>query len=1098
MSHSEMFVEQVLEGLKDFQRQSVDYVFRRLYLDDNPVRRFLIADEVGLGKTLVARGIIAKAVDHLRREGVERIDVIYICSNQNIARQNINRLSIPGAEDFSLASRITLLPITLDRLAESDLNFVSFTPGTSFNLRSSTGRKEERALLYYLLRKEWGLGKKAGPINLLQCGAKKELWGGFLKNFRKKKINRQLRQAFLQALRQKIQQSRLAGEKDIRTRFEETAEGFGRRWKHPLKDDCKKRNELIGELRHILAVSCIKELEPDLIILDEFQRFRYLLQRGETTSELAYELFEYQDSRVVDHEAKVILLSATPYKMYTTYYETGQDDHYKDFLETVQFLLGPERTLSFRELLRSYRLELYRLGDSTRDLHYLGRIRDQIESTLREVMVRTERLAMTADRNGMIIESGPDQGGLRAEDLAAFRTVDRLAQTLGVGDHIEYWKSSPYLPNLMDEYVLKRQLKAARQSAQLSGPVSKSIQEGTHTLLNQQAIQEYREIDPANAKMRILMQQGLEPNAWKLLWIPPALPYYQLQGSFAEQGNRDLTKRLVFSSWKIVPKAIAMLCSYEAERRIVGDYAHREQVQYGDLTRRRRPLLRFGIQEDRPLGMSVFTLLYPCLTLALQVDPMVVGRHLAITGDLPSANDIYSIVHEQIERLLEQLTVEKSPGEGPVDQRWYWVAPVLLDRHFHKDLISRWFEERKRPLAWETMVHRRSEEQDTNFSRHVGELCQVFQNRAQFELGPYPADLAEILTKIALASPAVTTLRAFLRQIPDDQRDTLWQALPAAAQVAMGFRTLFNLPETITLLRGSSDSEDAEQEESGATKPYWEQVLDYAIDGNLQAMMDEYTHILWESLGVKHKTPEEALKTLADEIQDAISLRTSSLSFDEIQIRGEKIYLKDYRIRCRYALPFGRGQSYDDNSVTREGQVRTAFNSPFRPFILATTSIGQEGLDFHQYCHAIYHWNLPSNPVDLEQREGRIHRYKGHVIRKNLAEHYGLSALNTDVSPLDDPWAYLFDQAKEDRQEENDLIPYWVYEEGPFRIERHLPTLPLSRELERLEYLKDALVTYRMVFGQPRQEDLLHFLQSRLLDENRIQEILTYRIDLTP
>jgi len=28
-----------------------------------------------------------------------------------------------------------------------------------------------------------------------------------------------------------------------------------------------------------------------------------------------------------------------------------------------------------------------------------------------------------------------------------------------------------------------------------------------------------------------------------------------------------------------------------------------------------------------------------------------------------------------------------------------------------------------------------------------------------------------------------------------------------------------------------------------------------------------------------------------------------------------------------------------------------------------------EGLDFHHYCHAIVHWNLPSNPVDLEQRE---------------------------------------------------------------------------------------------------------------------------------
>ena len=50
----------VYEGLKDFQRRTVDYVFGRLYTDEDRVERFLIADEVGLGKTLVARGLIAR------------------------------------------------------------------------------------------------------------------------------------------------------------------------------------------------------------------------------------------------------------------------------------------------------------------------------------------------------------------------------------------------------------------------------------------------------------------------------------------------------------------------------------------------------------------------------------------------------------------------------------------------------------------------------------------------------------------------------------------------------------------------------------------------------------------------------------------------------------------------------------------------------------------------------------------------------------------------------------------------------------------------------------------------------------------------------
>lgn len=49
-----------LVGLKDFQRRTVEYAFRRLYQDADSTHR-LVADEVGLGKTMVARGVIAKA-----------------------------------------------------------------------------------------------------------------------------------------------------------------------------------------------------------------------------------------------------------------------------------------------------------------------------------------------------------------------------------------------------------------------------------------------------------------------------------------------------------------------------------------------------------------------------------------------------------------------------------------------------------------------------------------------------------------------------------------------------------------------------------------------------------------------------------------------------------------------------------------------------------------------------------------------------------------------------------------------------------------------------------------------------------------------------
>ena len=86
---------------------------------------------------------------------------------------------------------------------------------------------------------------------------------------------------------------------------------------------------------------------------------------------------------------------------------------------------------------------------------------------------------------------------------------------------------------------------------------------------------------------------------------------------------------------------------------------------------------------------------------------------------------------------------------------------------------------------------------------------------------------------------------------------------------------------------------------------------------------------------------------------------------------------KTRRLRSHFAVRFGRGTAEDSQNVQRETQVREAYNSPFWPFILASTSVGQEGLDFHQYCHAILHWNLPGNPVDLEQREGRVAPLQG-------------------------------------------------------------------------------------------------------------------------
>ncbi len=108
MTEPHVDVAAVMDGLKDFQRATVEHAFDRLFMAEDSSHRFLVADEVGLGKTMVARGVVAKAIEHLQARKVKRIDVVYVCSNAEIARQNIGRLAVAG-EVAALASRLTLL-----------------------------------------------------------------------------------------------------------------------------------------------------------------------------------------------------------------------------------------------------------------------------------------------------------------------------------------------------------------------------------------------------------------------------------------------------------------------------------------------------------------------------------------------------------------------------------------------------------------------------------------------------------------------------------------------------------------------------------------------------------------------------------------------------------------------------------------------------------------------------------------------------------------------------------------------------------------------------------------------------------------------------
>ena len=66
---------------------------------------------------------------------------------------------------------------------------------------------------------------------------------------------------------------------------------------------------------------------------------------------------------------------------------------------------------------------------------------------------------------------------------------------------------------------------------------------------------------------------------------------------------------------------------------------------------------------------------------------------------------------------------------------------------------------------------------------------------------------------------------------------------------------------------------------------------------------------------------------------------------------------------------------YDGATKTeaRDRHLR-GFNSPFAPFVLLASSVGQEGIDLQKFCRHVIHYDLEWNPAKLEQREGRVDR----------------------------------------------------------------------------------------------------------------------------
>lgn len=1114
--------ERVLEGLKDFQRKTVNNIFNKFYIENR--KHFLVADEVGMGKTLVAKGVIAKTIEHLwdKEEIVDgvkkplRIDIIYICSNSQIAKQNVNRLTIPDITGHVEAVRLTLLAKQLSNFNDK-LNFIALTPGTSFNLKSRCGTADERAFLYTILRNIWHLKPEKAHIEVFAPPASTRTLRWYIRenSNSKTKINETIIDNF----------KKIVDKTDMRKTFEKLVDAH--RKKTYNKNYSELNNErlaLISELRQKLSEASIQDLRPDLIILDEFQRFKELIDPPNNDEEdvanpkdvsfLAKKLFEQES-------AKILLLSATPYKMYTV--DEDAENHYEDLIKTLTFLFEYDVKLpeEFKVLINKFRNSTIK---NKVEIEELKSIKSDLEKLLKIAMSRTERFKYITDLDGLIDDGGStdrDISGVSPEEIISFRSIKSLMQSIKAGDITEYWKSAPYLMNFMNDYLIKDKFEEIFDKPAEAYAV---IKNSGYSILNFNDINNYSKISISSGKFNKLLDQVLgngEIDYSKTLWISPLHHYWEPAAPFRKD---DFTKMLIFSKWKVVPKALGLLLSYEAERRIFNTISEKKYFDEN----RKRPLLTFKKAKSKKTdssdddftfsSMTVFNLLYPSCALARHINPLKISQEILKRGQNPNKELMIAETAKVLKSKFEKFLDLSSETGNKSSQSLDWAAPIFLDKQLSKDpeifkidyeatcywmgnILKTYYPDQEVDFdydeeeALEDLDEMEKDDENADSDENQGDLFNTYLDQftriTREKLGIIPENIWENLAKIALGSPAIIALRSLIKQWKGSEKKSLKYMVIAAGKIAWAFRSYFNKYENSYIIQPQKDTK----------KAYWENVLDYCISGNLQAVMDEYIHILADTEGLKWIKITEGINQIAEIVSKALTLQISHAEVDIIELNDKsKTATINHKsdsgksMRYHYAAAFGI-QDDQENKGDRDKNVRTSFNSPFWPFVLVSTSIGQEGLDFHLYCHSISHWNLPSNPVDIEQREGRINRYKGHYIRKNAVSVFDKSKIDFD----NDIWDQIFEESKRyKRESDNELMPYWILEKGSSKIKRHIHSLVFSKDLNKYELMKKLMVKYRMAFGQPRQQDFMDFIQAVYGDAFTKEDIKKIVIDLTP
>lgn len=998
---------------KPFQQATIDAV-ARAFSDPAGSRRFLVADEVGLGKTVVARGVVEKLSSER-----QPLRVFYVCSNLAIGKQNLDRLVsfLPAEKEGSATASVdrpSLMP-TREPPSHRRVQVYSLTPGTalpSHRGRAGEGRYEERAFGVALLDEL--LGRRLPGLGPAMCG--RVGWRRFYDKVREYKAmlreGGSPRLGFAPLFR-----------RALRT---ELALGPGQWLSSRVRGMIQRgeNRELVSAVRGALAIAALDGVRPDLVIFDEFQRFRdFLAERDEergcherrSVDESALRVLTAIRGEGAGQHTSLLLLSATPYTPYRGRDdETGYGKAAGDFFEIVKFLhggggTGREASDRTRFLFGTVEEELRK---GTPFSERAERARAELTMLLKRVLSRTERPRSAGDA-ATDSKAGECQVRLSPADVTVFRHLKESLQQKDRGWAVGLWQSVP-----LPMQALGRRYKVWRKASNVAP-------QGRIALTNDMR-KRFRTSSPwAHPGLRALLQT-LSVRRLALPWVAPSLPWWSLGGDWRGGGGDAQIdgKLLVFSRFRAVPVALSGLVSYTVEAWLRKRLPGTSRPNYDHATRRQY----LAAAPNRPSLLSLF---HPSPLLA-SVDPMARGL-----GNLRTAK---ATIRVQLRSLLTGHGVRVVPRTSRARLRvWALLAAIEHRAGLWEASRSAWHK-----VA--TSLGAGSNAADGRLSSMIRQWDeQATASVAEISMGEFDA-----LCDLALEAPGIVLGRALARHWKDALASPNLRLVVGFSWRAL--RAYFDQPWFAAAL-------------GGPERGYPDRLRRAVVEGNLESVLDEHFWYLGVAAGADWK---EAVA----ELEASLRLRTSTVLLHE---RGPNS--KTVRLRCHAAVALNEARAPSIRDDAREiplrpDEVRRAFNAPFWPHVLVTTSIGQEGLDFHPWCRALAHWDLCSGPVALEQREGRISRFAGLAVRRAIATQLSCKEIGGESG--ESPWSWLEARAEATLADRAGLQPWWVAPGST--TQRIVFSVPGSERPARMVRLNRERALYRLVLGMPDQADLLDLI----------------------